>query len=151
MALTSIATATWQGSLSDGTGATSLESSGEGPFPLRWTARSPEAFNGALPEAVLPDGTTPEDFLGAAHAACFSMVISQMLAEAGFCVEVVATTATVSFTPGIGVARVHLRTIASVPDLTPIGFQRIAREARDNCPLSLALAGTPVTLEATLR
>lgn len=140
MAVTSEATTLWFGSLTEGSGTTSLDSSDAGEFPVTWAARS---------EGV-PGRTNPEELLGAAHSACFSMALSHALTGAGFPPESLQVTAAVTFQPGEGITGSHLLVSAKVPGLTPEQFQELAEGAKSGCPVSAALAGIPITLEATL-
>ncbi len=99
-------------------------------------------------------GTNPEELIGAAHAGCFSMALSNMLAQAGHPPERVHTTANVHLgqegdAPAI--TRVELNTEATVPGLSEDEFQQHARAAKENCPVSKALAGGPdIALNARL-
>jgi osmotically inducible protein OsmC len=99
-------------------------------------------------------GANPEQLIAAAHAACFSMALSNGLAQAGHTPESVRTEATVSLGRIDGAAaitRVDLVCTAQVPGLQDEEFQRLASEAKQNCPVSKALASVPeITLEATL-
>lgn len=140
MALTSESTTVWTGTLFEGSGITRLDSSGQGEFPVNWKARS-EGETGT---------TNPEELLAAAHSACFSMAFSLALAEAGHAPESIQTTAAVTFQPGEGVTGSHLLVSARVPGITEAEFERIADEAKANCPISKALAGTTITIEAEL-
>ncbi|MGF3055677.1 OsmC family peroxiredoxin [Microbacterium sp. YY-01] len=140
MAVTSEAAATWTGSLTEGSGTVAFSSSGGGTFPMNWKARSEGA------EATL----TPEELIAAAHSSCFSMALSHALAGNGTPPERVDTTASVTFNPGEGITGSHLNVNASVPGLSAEEFQRFAEEAKAGCPVSQALAGIDITLEATL-
>ncbi|GHF11354.1 OsmC family protein [Pseudolysinimonas yzui] len=140
MALTSEATTLWFGDLTSGSGTTSLDSSDAGEFPVTWQARS-EGEVGR---------TNPEELLGAAHSACYSMAFSSALAKAGHPPESLQVTAAVTFQPGEGITGVHLLVSAKVPGLDEAGFQAIAEDAKQNCPVSKALTGTTITLEASL-
>ena len=140
MALTSEATTLWFGDLTTGSGTTSLDSSDAAEFPVTWQARS---------EGVA-DGTNPEELLGAAHSACYSMALSSTLGKAGHPPESLQVTAAVTFQPGEGITGSHLLVNAKVPGLTPEEFQAFAADAKSNCPVSKALAGITITLEATL-
>ena len=90
MALTSEATTLWFGDLTSGSGTTSLDSSDAAEFPVTWQARS---------EGVVGQ-TNPEELLGAAHSACYSMAFSNALAQAGHAPESLQVTAAVTFQPG---------------------------------------------------
>ena len=140
MAVTSEATTIWLGDLTSGSGTTSLDSSDAAEFPVSWAARS-EGVTGM---------TNPEELLGAAHSACFSMAFSNELAKAGHTPESLQVTAAVTFVPGEGVTGSHLLVSAKVPGISEEDFQRIAEDAKTNCPISKALGGTPITLEAAL-
>ncbi len=140
MALTSEATTVWNGSLMEGTGTVSLDSSQAGEFPVNWKARAEGA----------PHTTNPEELLGAAHAACYSMALSHALSGAGHTPTSVQTTAAVTFEAGKGVLGSHLLVNAVVPGISEEEFQKFAEDAKLNCPISQALTGIPITLEAEL-
>lgn len=140
MSVTSEATTSWQGSLTDGSGEIALESSNQGPFAVNWKARSEGSSS----------VTTPEELIAAAHSSCFSMAFSHALTENGTPPESVETTASVTFIPGQGITGSHLNVNAVVPGIGAADFDRIADEAKQNCPVSAALAGIEITLEATL-
>lgn len=142
MAVTSEATAVWQGDLKEGSGTVGLDSSKLGSFPVNWKAR---AESGAGDSA-----TTPEELLGAAHAACFSMALSNTLAGAGHTPESIQTTAAVTFEAGKGITGSHLLVSARVPGLGEAEFEGFAEDAKQNCPVSKALTGIPITIEAEL-
>ena len=140
MAVTSEATTLWFGDLTSGSGTTSLDSSDAGEFPVTWAARS-EGESGR---------TNPEELLGAAHSACYSMAFSNALAGNGTPPESLQVTAAVTFVPGEGISGSHLLVSAKVAGITEEDFQRLAEEAKTGCPVSRALAGIPITLEASL-
>jgi osmotically inducible protein OsmC len=140
MALTSEATTLWFGDLTGGSGTTSLDSSDAAEFPVTWKARS-EGEAGR---------TNPEELLAAAHSACFSMAFSNVLGQAGHAPESLQVTAAVTFQPGEGITGSHLLVSAKIPGLSEEDFQRFAEDARVNCPVSKALAGVAITLEASL-
>lgn len=123
-----------------GSGTTSLDSSEAAEFPVTWQARS----------AGLAGKTNPEELLGAAHSACFSMQFANMLARNSTPPQSLQVTAAVTFEPGTGITGSHLLVSAKVAGLTEEDFQRIAAEAKAQCPVSMALAGIPITLEASL-
>lgn len=140
MSVTSEATTLWFGDLLSGSGTTSLDSSDAAEFPVTWAARSTgEAGR-----------TNPEELLGAAHSACYSMAFAHALAGNGTPPESLQVTAAVTFEAGVGITGSHLLVSAKVPGLTPEDFQRLADEAKSGCPVSKALAGIPITLEASL-
>jgi osmotically inducible protein OsmC len=140
MTVTSEATTRWNGGLADGSGTVAFTSSGIGTFDINWKARSEGSTS----------VTTPEELIAAAHASCFSMAFSHALGENGTPPESIETTASVTFQPGTGITGSHLNVNASVPGLDPEDFDRIAADAKANCPVSKALAGIEITLEATL-
>jgi osmotically inducible protein OsmC len=140
MAHTSEATTIWFGDLMSGTGTTSLDSSDAAEFPVSWQARA---------EGVI-GMTTPEELLGAAHSACYSMALSNGLAQGGHTAESLQVTAAVTFQPGEGITGSHLLVSAKVPAMSDEEFQAFAEDAKANCPVSKALAGIPITLEASL-
>ncbi len=140
MAVTSEATTLWFGDLKSGSGTTSLDSSDAAEFPVTWAARS-EGESGR---------TNPEELLGAAHSACFSMAFSNALGNNGTPPESLQVTAAVTFVPGEGITGSHLLVSAKVPGIAEEDFQRLADEAKGGCPVSKALAGIPITLEASL-
>lgn len=140
MSVTSEATTTWQGSLVEGSGEIAFESSNQGPFAVNWKARSEGSTS----------VTTPEELLAAAHSSCFSMALSNALAQNGTPPQSVETTASVTFIPGTGITGSHLNVSAAVPGLSAEDFARIAGEAKTGCPVSQALTGIEITLEATL-
>ncbi|MGH8894399.1 MAG: OsmC family protein [Actinomycetes bacterium] len=140
MATTRTANAHWEGSLLDGKGRVSLDSSGIGTYDVTWPARAEE-----------PNGvTSPEELIAAAHSTCFSMSLSNELSKAGHTVETVDTRADVTFQPGRGITGVHLTTRASVPGLSAEDFSTFAEGAKTNCPVSAAMTGTTITLDASL-
>jgi osmotically inducible protein OsmC len=140
MALTSEATTLWFGDLQSGSGTTSLDSSDAAEFPVSWQARSVGEVG----------KTNPEELLGAAHSACYSMAFSNALAENGTPPESLQVTAAVTFVPGEGIKGSHLLVSAKVAGISEEDFQRLAADAKANCPVSQALAGIPITLEASL-
>ena len=140
MALTSEATTVWTGDLMTGSGTVSLDSSGAGSFPVNWKARAEGTAN----------TTNPEELLGAAHASCFSMALANILTGAGHPPTNIQTTAAVTFVAGTGVTGSHLLVSASVPGITEDEFEAFAEDAKVNCPISQALTGIPITIEAEL-
>jgi len=140
MTVTSEATTAWQGGLFDGSGEVTFVSSGLGTFDVNWKARSEGSTS----------VTTPEELIAAAHSSCFSMAFSLALAENGTPPESIDTTASVTFKPGTGITGSHLNVNAIVPGLDPEEFERLAQAAKAGCPVSQALAGVEITIEATL-
>ncbi|MCY7289614.1 MAG: OsmC family peroxiredoxin [Cryobacterium sp.] len=140
MALTSEATTIWTGDLKSGSGTVTLDSSKAAEFPVTWQARS----------VGTPNTTNPEELLGAAHAACFSMALANGLSAGGHTPDSIQTTAAVTFEAGVGVVGSHLLVSAKIPGLNEDEFAVYAEDAKANCPISKALAGIPITIEAEL-
>ena len=137
MTTTRTARAHWEGSLMEGAGQVALESSGVGTFDVSWPSRAEQA-NGK---------TSPEELLGAAHATCYSMSLSNGLAKAGTPPTSIDTSADVTFQPGTGITGIVLKVSGSVPGITAAQFAEAAEGAKEGCPVSQALAATPITLE----
>jgi osmotically inducible protein OsmC len=136
MATTRHASATWNGSLIEGGGQVSLDSSGIGVHPVSWPARSAE-----------PNGvTSPEELIAAAHSTCFSMALAHGLAQAGTPATELRTSAEVDFEPGTGITEIRLRVSGDVPGLDAAGFMAAALAAKDGCPVSKALKAVPISL-----
>jgi osmotically inducible protein OsmC len=96
-------------------------------------------------------GTNPEELIGAAHAGCFSMALANELAEAGYDPDRVDTEAAVNLdAESLEINHVKLSLEATIPDIDPETFQEFAAGAKENCPVSKALAGVEITLSATL-
>jgi osmotically inducible protein OsmC len=135
---------TWNGSLMEGSGTITKTTSGAiGEQNVSWAARSEDSQGGV---------TSPEELIAAAHAACFSMALSHALAQAGNAPDELQTSATVTFQPGEGITKVALTVEGSVPGIDAEAFEQAAQTAKENCPVSKALAGVPeMTVEATLR
>jgi osmotically inducible protein OsmC len=130
------AQAEWNGSLMEGSGEVTLESSGAGTFPVTWAARSAE-----------PNGvTSPEELIAAAHSTCFSMALSHGLAQAGTPPTHIETSAEVDFKPGTGITAIRLFVRGEVPGLDADGFAAAAAGAKENCPVSQALKAVPIEL-----
>ena len=134
---------TWQGSLMDGSGTITATTSGAiGEQPVSWAARSEDATGGK---------TSPEELIAAAHASCFSMALSAGLAKAGTPPEELKTSATVTFQPGQGITKIALTVEGRVPGVDADAFAEAAQGAKENCPVSKALAAVPeITLDAKL-
>ena len=133
--------AVWQGNLKDGKGLVSL---GSGTFSGRYS------FLSRFEKGV---GTNPEELIAAAHAGCFSMALSADLSKAGYTVKKIETEAIVSMDKtdsGFAISGIKLVTKASVKDIDLDTFLKFANGAKENCPVSKALAAVPVELEAQL-
>jgi lipoyl-dependent peroxiredoxin len=134
---------TWQGDLMSGSGRIDSVTSGVvGGLDVSWPARAEE-----------PGGkTSPEELIAAAHATCLSMALSNALAQEGHAPEQLNTAATVTFQPGEGIRKIALDVAGRVPGLDEDGFKRAAEQAKENCPVSKALASVPeITLDARLQ
>lgn len=133
--------AQWQGGLKDGKGNLSL---GSGAFEGNYS------FQSRFEEG---NGTNPEELIAAAHAGCYSMALSAALEKAGFQPEYVKTEARVHLSKdgeGFAINKIDLVTEAKIPDISEDDFQQQAKGAKENCPVSKALAGPEITLDATL-
>ena len=142
MATDRTAEVTWHGSLTDGSGTIERTTSGAiGEQAVSWPSRAEE-----------PAGkTSPEELIAAAHASCFSMALSNTLAQQGNPPEELHTSATVTFQPGEGIQRIALAVRGRVPGVDEAGFRSAAESAKENCPVSKALASVPeITLDAQL-
>ena len=140
MATTRKATTNWEGSLFEGAGKVTLESSGIGTYDVSWPSRAEEA-NGK---------TSPEELIAAAHSSCFSMALSNGLAQAGTAPTSLETSAEVEFTPGTGITGIKLTVRGVVEGMGNDDFVKAAEAAKVGCPVSQALAGTTITLDAAL-
>lgn len=141
MAIVKKGSAHWEGSIKEGQGTVSTETGALKEHPYGFKAR----FEGGK-------GTNPEEILGAAHAACFSMALSLMLTEAGFIPQSIDTTAAVSLDKdgdGFSITGVHLDTQAAIADIDQETFDRIVNQAKTGCPVS-KLFNTNITMDAKL-
>jgi lipoyl-dependent peroxiredoxin len=138
---TRTSSAEWQGNLRDGSGTMALASGAyEGPF----------TFMSRFEEGK---GTNPEELIAAAHAGCFSMAFSNILATAGHTPNSVKTSATVHLDRvegGFGITKIDLVTRADVPGIDAAEFEKHAEAAKAGCPVSKALAAVEITLDAQL-
>ena len=135
------AEAEWRGTLREGKGEVKVESglfAGQYSFGTRFE-------NGK--------GTNPEELIGAAHAGCFSMALSAGLEKGGHPAKRVHTTAAVRLEKvgeGFGITKIDLDCQAEVPGIDEATFQAEAKKAKENCPVSKALAGVQISLNAKL-
>src|SRR5437588_5598412 len=132
----------WTGTLTEGEGKVTGESSGLfTDLPVTWASRTED-----------PGGkTSPEELLAAAHASCFSMALSSGLTKAGTPPAKLEVTATATFQAGEGVKSMHLEVVGVVAGIDAESFRQAAETAKQNCPISQALAALPeITLEAKL-
>lgn len=131
---------TWEGD-TDGSGSFEVESGaveGSFLFPTRFEDEP---------------GTNPEELIGAAHSGCLSMQLTAFLEEAGYTAERIHTTADVnleSANGGFEISTIEIEVEASVPDIDEETFHEHAENAKENCPVSKALAGPEITMNATL-
>jgi lipoyl-dependent peroxiredoxin len=135
------ADATWEGGLQGGTGSYSAAT---GTVSGAYSAGSRFAEN---------PGSNPEELLAAAHAACFSMAFAAQLEKAGFTPSRVRTEAACTVEKvgdGFTITTMRLSTAAKVPDIDQDRFQEIANGAKEGCPVSRALAGVDIQLDARL-
>jgi osmotically inducible protein OsmC len=133
--------ARWEGTIKQGKGTVNF---GNGAF------NGPYSFASRFEEGT---GTNPEELLGAAHASCFAMALSLILGSAGFKPDYVDATAHVTVTPqggGFKISKSHIVCEAKVPGMDGAAFLGHAEAAKAGCPVSQALAGTEITLEAKL-
>ena len=131
----------WEGDLKHGKGTVSTESGVLSQQPYGFNTR----FEGAK-------GTNPEELIGAAHAACFSMALSLMLSDGGYTATAIDTEATVSLDKkdgGFAITRVALQSRVAVPDIDPGKFDEIIQKAKAGCPVSQVL-NAEITLDYTL-
>jgi osmotically inducible protein OsmC len=135
---------TWKGSLLEGSGTIDGTTSGAfGGLGVTWKARSEDDHDGL---------TSPEELIAAAHAACFSMALSSGLARQDHPADELKTSAVVTFQPPDGIVKIALTVEGTVPGIDDDAFQAAAQAAKENCPVSKALAGVPeITLDAKLR
>lgn len=133
--------AVWEGTLKGGQGNLKL---GSGAFEGKYSFAS-RFENGT--------GTNPEELIGAAEAACFSMALSLGLEKAGHPSKRVSTTARVKLEQveaGFRITAIDLETEAEVPGIEEARFQELAEQTKKNCPVSVALSGTQINLKARL-
>jgi osmotically inducible protein OsmC len=136
------AQAQWNGSLKEGNGHVSTETKA---LDSAYSFRS--RFEGG-------GETNPEELIGAAHAACFSMALSAALTNAGHAPTSIQTKASVHLNKGesgFAINRIDLETTGEVPGIDAAAFQQFASGAKANCPVSKALAGVEIQLQATLK
>ena len=133
--------AIWKGDLKNGNGSVEL---GSGAFKGQYS------FGSRFEEGV---GTNPEELIGAAHAGCFSMALSAELSKAGYVVDEISTEAIVSIDKvddGFKIPTIKLITKARIPGIEMKDFAEFASGAKANCPVSKALTGVEILLEAYL-
>ncbi|MGC2486291.1 MAG: OsmC family peroxiredoxin [Acidimicrobiales bacterium] len=139
------ARSTWTGGLQDGSGRVELVSSGVATFDVSFPRRAADDAEGV---------TSPEELIAAAHAACYSMALSGGIAAAGGTPKSLIVTADVRLAPdpagGFRIPDIHLSVRGDVEGLDEAGFLAAAEAAKAGCPVSKALTGTTITLDAAL-
>ena len=135
----------WTGGLQDGTGQVELSSSGLGTYDVSFPKRAAEEANGA---------TSPEELVAAAHSACYAMSIAGNIERAGGTTHAMDVKADVTLGPdpagGVRITGIHLTVRGEVEGLDEAGFLDCAERAKASCPLSKALTGTDITLDAAI-
>ena len=136
------AEAEWEGNLAEGSGRLKV---GSGAFD------GPYSFKSRFEEGQAT--TNPEELLGAAHAGCFTMALTAQLSRAGIKPKRIHTEARVKLEKvgeAFTITQIELETEAEIPDVDDATFQKYAQDAKQNCPLSKALAATPLSMTAKL-
>ena len=140
---TRTAEAEWKGNLAEGEGRLKVGSGAfEGPYSFK--SRFEEGQHAA---------TNPEELIGAAHAGCFTMALTAALSRAQIkatCIHTVARVTLEKVGDAFAITRIDLETEAEVPRIDDAKFQEYANGAKQNCPVSKALAGTEIQLKAKL-
>ena len=135
----------WNGGLQDGSGQVELTSSGVGTYEVSFPKRAADDADGT---------TSPEELVAAAHSACFAMSLSNEIAQAGGTPEALEVTADVTLGPdpagGFRLTGIKLTVRGEVSGLDEAGFAKAAETAKAGCPISKALAGVDITLDAAL-
>lgn len=133
----------WSGGLQDGSGKVTLTSSGIGTFDMSFPKRAADDADGT---------TSPEELIAAAHSACFSMQFSALLVNAGATVSSLETTATVGLGPdqpaGFRLTGIDLTVRGRVEGVDEATFKEVAEAAKGACPVSKALTGVEISLDA---
>ncbi len=135
------ATTAWQGTLEQGSGRVTLQSSKIATYDVSFPARAADEAGGI---------TSPEELIAAAHSACYAMQFSALAAEAGGVPVTLSVNAEVSLEAdpagGFRIGGIVLQVSGSVEGLDAGGFERVAQQAKDTCPVSKALSAVPITL-----
>jgi len=139
---TRTASTTWDGDLAKGSGTTSVGTGAFGPVSVSWPRRTEDA-----------QGTTsPEELIAAAHASCYAMAFSNELATAGATDIHLEVSAAVTIEVGAGGANITTSALTvrgSVSGIDDAAFRQAAEDAKSGCPVSKALAGVEITLDAS--
>ena len=136
------ASAVWSGSLKEGKGTIDSQSGA-----LKDMAYS---FKGRFEDESGKSGTNPEELIAAAHAGCFAMQLSHLLAENGTLAEKLDAKAVVTLVPGTGITGSALTLRGNVPGIDEAKFKELAEKAKAECPVSRALGAIDVSLDAKL-
>lgn len=135
----------WNGTLDEGSGQVELTSSGRGTFDVSFPKRAADSADGT---------TSPEELIAAAHTSCFAMQLSALIGEAGGTPHGLEVSADVTLGPdpagGFHLTGIALTVRGEVEGLDEAAFAAVARDAKDTCPVSKALTGVPITVEASL-
>jgi osmotically inducible protein OsmC len=135
----------WTGGLKDGSGHVALTSSGAGSFDVSFPKRSADDADGT---------TSPEELIAAAHAACYAMQLSAYIANAGGTPITSEVNSTVTLGPdpagGSRISQIDLVVRSKVENMDAATYQTVAEDAKAKCPVSKALTGTTITLDAAL-
>jgi lipoyl-dependent peroxiredoxin len=135
----------WHGTLEQGSGRVELASSGVGTFDVSFPRRAAEDAEGV---------TSPEELIAAAHSACYAMALSAEIARAGGTPQALDVNAAVTLGPdpagGFAITGIALTVRGEVEGLDAAGFDKAAQAAKAGCPVSKALTGTTITLDAAL-
>jgi osmotically inducible protein OsmC len=135
----------WNGTLEQGSGQVELTSSGAGTYEVSFPKRAADEAGGT---------TSPEELIAAAHSSCFAMQFSALAAEAGGVPRGVEVTANVSLGPdpagGFRLTGIELRVRGEVEGLDAETFEKVAQQAKASCPVSKALTGVEITLDAAM-
>ena len=136
------AEAEWEGNLAEGSGRLKV---GSGAF------EGPYSFKSRFEEGQA--ATNPEELLGAAHAGCFTMALTAALSRAQIKAKRIHTEARVKLEKvgdAFSITQIELEMEAEIPDIDDAAFQKYALDAKQNCPLSKALAATQISMTAKL-
>ncbi|WP_182113004.1 MULTISPECIES: OsmC family peroxiredoxin [unclassified Actinotalea] len=135
----------WNGSLEDGSGQVELSSSKVATFDVSFPKRAADDADGT---------TSPEELIAAAHSSCYAMQLSALVGQAGGTVQALEVSADVELRPdpagGFQISGIKLTVRGEVDGLDEAGFDKAAQDAKDTCPVSKALTGTTISLEASL-
>ncbi|MFM1726655.1 OsmC family peroxiredoxin [Prescottella soli] len=134
----------WNGTLEKGSGQVELTSSGRGTFEVSFPKRAAEDAGGF---------TSPEELIAAAHSSCYAMQLSALIGEAGGVPQSLDVRADVSLGPdtvGFKLTGITLTVRGEVDGMDAAGFARVAQAAKESCPVSKALTGVDITLDAAL-